>query len=590
VTERTSVSRHAWWRRDPGLACVVIALVAVVGLYGGTLTRGTVNYDDSWLIEDNAILATGEVRALAPIWFDFDPDTRLVLGSEYLPVRDMSVLLDYGLWERDYGAFHVTSVLVYAGAIVAWFAALCALGFERRLVGLALLIWALHPAHAESVAWLSERKGVLGMLFAGLSALGYARFRRGERTVWLVVAAIAAAAAVWSKAPSAFAVAALGVLEMWAPGARARRTRALIGLGVLAIVVVAAFVPVLWVASMMHVVVRDAPAPAAWPTMVVGVHGFYMQLAAAVVSNSVSYPIAVVGPSIAQLVLGAVGLAAALATACLPSRGWWRPPPAVRAGAAIWLVGWFPVSRLVLPVRGVVVADRYILFGSLGVALVVAAAISWLPASRSRVALVAMLLVALVLRTFDAQGSWRDDLSLWQRAVASNPADSDAWSDYAEALSAAGHRDLAEAAVRDGLRIHRGRRLVARAALQALERGDQELGHELMREAAEAGEFRAMANLATLYWRTGKLDEALRWARESVAHAPQYAHGQRTLGEIAAQLGLDDEALAALNRALELQPANIAARRARAQLLAKLGRMEEARADLHVLGQKASGL
>ncbi|HVK83550.1 MAG TPA: tetratricopeptide repeat protein, partial [Kofleriaceae bacterium] len=126
-------------------------------------------------------------------------------------------------------------------------------------------------------------------------------------------------------------------------------------------------------------------------------------------------------------------------------------------------------------------------------------------------------------------------------------------------------------------------RLVLRAALQALDRGDQALGRQLMREAADGGDFRAMANLATLERRDGKLDDALAWARKSVANAPQYAHGQRTLGEIAAELGLDDEALAALNRAHRLQPTNAPVRLARARVLTKLGRRDEARTDLSAI-------
>jgi Flp pilus assembly protein TadD len=582
-----AMSRWPGWQRDPGLAYVVLAVVATIALYGSTARRGLVSYDDLWLIGTNPILSSGDASALRPIWLDFDPDTRLLLGGEYLPVRDMSILVDFAVRGRGYGAFHATNVAIYLAAIVAWFAALSAFGFERRIVGLALLIWAMHPAHAESVAWLSERKGLLGMLFAGLSLLGYARFRRGDRTVWLVAAALAALAAVWSKAPAAFAVAAAGPLELCAPTLRVSRGRSVVGLGVVAGIVAAAFVPVLYVASMQHVVVEDARAPACWPAMVAGVHGFYVQLAAAVVTNSISYPISLAGPSVVKILVGGLGLIVAIAVACLPARVAWRPPAVVRAGAWIWLAGWFPVSRLVLPLRSVIVADRYLLFASLGVALALAWGVLRLPATRLRTVLVALLVGALALRAVDAQGTWANDVALWGRAVATNPANAEAWSSYAEAWSAAGRRDLAEAAVQEGLAIHRGPRLVLHAALQALDRGDAVLGHELMREAAEGGDFRAMANLATLYRRDGKLEEALVWARRSVASAPQYAHGQRTLGEIAAQAGLDTEALAALSRARRLAPENATVHLALGRLLAKLGRSAEARIEFSAAARDA---
>jgi tetratricopeptide (TPR) repeat protein len=417
-------------------------------------------------------------------------------------------------------------------------------------------------------------------LFAGIAVLGYARFRRGDRIVWLVAAVLAAAAAVWSKAPAAFAVAVAGPLELCAPSLRASWRRSIAGLGVVAAFVVIAFAPVLYVASTQHVVVQDARAPASWLAMVAGVHGFYVQLAAAVVTNSVSYPISIAGPSVMQIAVGVLGLVIVIAAACLPARAARRPPAEVRAAAWIWLAGWFPASRLVLPVRGVIVADRYLLFASLGVALALASCLWRLPATRLRTALVALLVGALALRAFDAQGTWANDIALWGRAVATNAADAEAWSSYSEAWSAAGRRDLAEAAVREGLAIHRGPRLVLHAALQALDRGDALLGRELMREAAEGGDIRAMANVAALYRRDGKLDEALAWARKSVASAPQYAHGQRTLGEIAAQAGLDIVALAALTRARRLAPGDASVHLALGRLLAKVGRVAEARTEL----------
>ena len=69
-----------------------------------------------------------------------------------------------------------------------------------------------------------------------------------------------------------------------------------------------------------------------------------------------------------------------------------------------------------------------------------------------------------------------------------------------------------------------------------------------MRRAAEAGEYRAMANLALLLHDDGKLDEALTWARRSVQRAPLYASGQRARGKIALAANRADEALAAFER------------------------------------------
>jgi protein O-mannosyl-transferase len=208
------------FRRDPGLAYLALALVAAIVLYAPTLGRGLVNYDDPWLYRDNTILHHPTWAGVATVLTDLDSPQRFQLSPEYLPIRDLSVMADYAIWGEHYGGFHLTSLLIYLAAIAIWFAALTELGIARPIAGLALLVWAVHPSHAESVAWLAERKGVLGMLWAGTCALGYARYRAGRSAWWLVLAITGGVFAVWSKAIAAFAVAALGALELALPERR----------------------------------------------------------------------------------------------------------------------------------------------------------------------------------------------------------------------------------------------------------------------------------------------------------------------------------------------------------------------------------
>ena len=106
-----------------------------------------------------------------------------------------------------------------------------------------------------------------------------------------------------------------------------------------------------------------------------GVHGFYARLAGMTLPNAISYPIDTLGPSTIDIALGATWLVLVLAVASAPRLGPWRPTPVVRGAALLWLVGWFPASRIVLPVRMVIVSDRYLQLPTLGVALELAAAV-----------------------------------------------------------------------------------------------------------------------------------------------------------------------------------------------------------------------
>ena len=76
-----------------------VALTAsLVATYAASLGGGFLNYDDPWLIEANPWLRAGLGDALTAFFFDLRPRTRLQLGAEYLPLRDLSMWLDVALF------------------------------------------------------------------------------------------------------------------------------------------------------------------------------------------------------------------------------------------------------------------------------------------------------------------------------------------------------------------------------------------------------------------------------------------------------------------------------------------------------------
>jgi hypothetical protein len=567
-------------RRDPGLALALLALVLAAALYAPTLHRGLLDYDDTWLVRDNWIVHNVSQSSLHAIALDTSKETRAVLGAEYLPVRDVSVMLDFALWGRWWPGFHITNLALYLAAIALWFAAMVAFGLDRRLAGVAILIWALHPTHAESVSWLSERKGLLAIALSGACTLGYARFRSGAGARWLVLATLSAVATVWSKAPAAFALVALAALELALAERRVSWRRSLVGLGVIAAAGAAAFVPVVIVAMNMAVVGGDDKAPAGWLAMATGMFGFYLRLAALALPNAPSYPIHTQGPSALDLVLGVAGFVVVLGAAVVPRFGRWRPQPAVRAGSAMWLCGWFPVSRLAFPLRHVLVADRYLLFATLGAAIVVACGTLALPNRRGAVALIATLAVAAGLRTFDAQHVWRSNVALWERAIESNPADGEAWSRYSEQLDQAGEAGEAMVAVEEGLTHSRHPRLLLRAGLLAYGRGDRDGARSLLREAAEGDDPYAMIDLALVLADDHELDDAVAWARRAVATGAVHAELYAALAQVALRAGRVDEAIGAARTAYEIAPGDRDNRLVLARALIAAHRDAEARPHL----------
>jgi Flp pilus assembly protein TadD len=315
-------------------------------------------------------------------------------------------------------------------------------------------------------------------------------------------------------------------------------------------VAAAAFVPVVLVALKMTVVGSDDRAPAGWLTMALGAHGFYLRLGALGVTNAASYPIRTLGPAWSDVVLGALGLTAIVAVALTPR----RVPEVLRAACMLWLFGWFPVSRLVLPLRHVLVADRYLSFATLGLALAVALGTSAIASRRMRVALIATLVVTSGVRTFVAQDAWRDGVALWGRAVASNPDDGEAWGRYHVQLADAGDRVGAADALTHGLARTRHPRLLVDQAIELYGAGRRGEARALLREGATADDPYAMHNLALVLLADGQAAEALDWSRRAVASGSEHAELEDGLCQTAAAVGQRAEAVAAFERAQVIPP------------------------------------
>src|SRR4029453_696592 len=106
---------------------------------------------DDWLIRDNWMLHGRS--ALVRIWTDLGSDARYALGAEYLPVRDTLAWFEMLAFGPSAFGFRTVSLLLYVGATLPLRASLRR-ALPAPIAEPAAWLFALHPVHAESVAWL----------------------------------------------------------------------------------------------------------------------------------------------------------------------------------------------------------------------------------------------------------------------------------------------------------------------------------------------------------------------------------------------------------------------------------------------------
>ena len=535
-------------------------------LYAQTFTFGLLSYDDTWLIGNNALLSDPGWKSLSTIFFDLSPVARMRLGGEYLPVRDLSILIDYKLWGRHFGLFHLSSATIYGVACGLLLLTLRRWLATKRLALLATLIFATHPLHVESVAWLSERKGLLAITcsFAALwafhrCAIDPITTRRGRVALWLG-AALSLVAAIWSKG---LAVSTLGILAVLLLG-RARPdplgARAWRHWGGLALVAAGAFIP-LWHTGKTMAMVGPYHGGGLGPTALLfaKAHTLYLAQSALVHPLAIAYPLSADSARAGALVFGALSLGVfiyiSVRALLVPKPGKIRP---WGVATGIWLCGLAPVSQIAFPLQNVA-ADRYLLLASLGWTIALALILDLQRSSRLLAITTIGLLLAQATLSVVQTRHWRDDVALYGHTLAVHPQHLPTLLKVAHLAAASGHGRRAERYLERAERIApNDHRVLLRRALLVLKSGAagaQEHAIALLTRAAQApAAHSARANLALLSARRGRPKMALHWAEDCVRRAPLNHICQHALGVAALSAGELALAEDALRAALRLRP------------------------------------
>ena len=150
-----------------------VALALLIGTfaaYSFVLRAGFINYDDLDYVVNNEHLKGGLTGGNIAWAFNTG------FASNWHPLTWISLMVDYQLYGLHAGGFHLTNLLLHTLNSALLLAVLYRMtgALWRSAFVAALFAW--HPLHVESVAWVAERKDVLSGFFWLLTMLFYARY------------------------------------------------------------------------------------------------------------------------------------------------------------------------------------------------------------------------------------------------------------------------------------------------------------------------------------------------------------------------------------------------------------------------------
>ena len=446
---------------SPRFVCLILALVTVL-LYLPARHHGFLVFDDDLYVSENRFVQDGiTVEGFRWAFTTFET-------GNWHPLTWLSLMLDCQLFGPDAGTIHFVNVLLHTANAVLLLLLLLRLTGALWPSALVAALFAWHPLHVESVAWISERKDTLSTLFALLSLLCYSRFAQartaehGSKRLHYCLALLFFALGLMAKPMLVTLPCVMLLLDWWPLG---RFTICDLRLKIRQLV--REKLPFFALTVVSCVVTYQAQRVEA--VVALDRHPMELRLANAVVSYT-AYLLKTVWPAdlaiIYPLPTAIAWAHVVIAAVVLAAISWfvWRQ----RRHNPCWPVGWLWYLGTLVPVIGLVqvggqsMADRYTYWPLIGVFIAVAfgaaAFLKTNPSLRNAaVAVSVLLIVACLAATANQLRYWRDSETLFARTVAVTGDNPVARINLGVALEQTGRKEDALTNYKEALRLDPGR-------------------------------------------------------------------------------------------------------------------------------------
>jgi tetratricopeptide (TPR) repeat protein len=573
--------------RFVGLLLAVITLL----VYLPATHYAFVNYDDQDYVTDNAVVQKG--LSWAGIKWAFTTGH----ASNWHPVTWLSHMTDCELFGLNPGGHHLVNVLFHTANVVLLFALVLRWTGTLWPAAFVAALFAWHPLHVESVAWISERKDVLSTFFGLLSLLAYGRYvrcrsdpgkrdpvpmasvpaaKRGIPVRAFGLALIFYALSLMSKPMLVTLPFVMLLLDYWPFGRipdswdaavpdnrRAACIRLVLEKWPFFLLAAASCVITYLVQSQ-----RGGDAVSSFDMVplhyrlanVLTSYGLYLLKMVWPVGLSIFYPLT---NDLTRLVLSAAAAAVVLVIISIFA---WR----VGRTCRYFPVGWLWFLGTLVPVIGLVqvgsaaLADRYSYFPSIGVFLAVTFGIRdlvarWQIPARTVAIAAALILAGMLWLTGNQLRHWRDSETLFTHALAVTKDNHVAYVNLGAALDQAGRSPealtefrAAEKLMPELYHIHSDLGKV----LNDLGRPDDALVEYREAEQLNPGLYSLHDSIGDLLAGLGRFHEAMIEFTNAARLDPASPWPPFALGKALLQQGRDDAAIEQFRIALRIQPDN----------------------------------
>lgn len=578
------------------LAVCLLLVLATLAVYGQVVHHDFVNLDDNEYVYENLHVRSGLT------WKEIPWAFASMHGGNWHPLTWLSHMFVCELFGLDAGVHHLVNLLLHLLNSVLLYLVLDRMTGAVWRSAMVAALFALHPLHVESVAWVSERKDVLSTLFFMLTLGAYVRYANRPSRVRYGMVFGFLTLGLMSKPMLVTLPFLFLLLDYWpldrfrfmnkAAPDRAEHIPQKGGedRGRTAFQLLGEKVPLFILAGASCVVTFMAQQRAGAMALTYGVP-FSGRVANALVAY-VAYigktlwprPLAIFYPyrdavpteQWASAGLFLVGISILVVWA---SRRW-----------RYLVVGWFWYLGTLVPVIGLVqvgmqaMADRYTYLPLIGLFLMAVwgaadLAARWRFGRLGLAGSAAVVLLGCMAGAWSQIGHWQSGRTLYEHALKVTKASALVHHNLGVVLEQEGKSDEAILHFREALRIDPGYYLAHNSLGYCLEaQGNlQEAWMHYQKALQINPEYDLVHNnLGTLLARQGRTDEAMDHYRKALQIDPEYADVYHNLGVLLARQAKHDEAIAYYRQALQIHPEYADAINSLGASLEAQGKLEEA--------------